>query len=125
MENVTQSEWYADNKLGRALKMLRPIRVFTMSACAILCIIQMAVAEEEIVLAQVGSESITEREFETFVAGLPEWTKSKEEGIARIRDYLQSLIDRVLILQKAQDEGLGQNQSENMQVALRARFGQN
>ena len=29
--------------------MLRPIRVFTMSACAILYIIQMAVAEEEIV----------------------------------------------------------------------------
>ena len=126
MANVTQSEWYADNKLGRTFEMLRPIRVFTMSACAILYIIQMAVAEEEIVLAQVGSELVTEREFETFVAGLPEWTKSKEKGTDRIRDYLQSLIDRALILQKAQDEGLGQEirVKENMQVALRARFGQ-
>ena len=103
--------------------MLGPIRVFTMSACAILYTTQMVVAEEEeIVLAQVGSELVTEREFETFVAGLPEWTKSKEKGTDRIRDYLQSLIDRALILQKAQDEGLGQEirVKENMQVALRA-----
>ena len=52
-------------------------------------------------LAQVGTELITERDYRSFVAGLPEWTKSEAEGSDQVRDYLQSLVDRALILRTA------------------------
>lgn len=60
-------------------------------------------------LARVGDELIGEAQFEEFVAGLPAWTHSEEKGSARVRDYLQSLVDRALILQEARARGLGQD----------------
>ncbi|MYK39765.1 MAG: hypothetical protein F4049_06050, partial [Gemmatimonadetes bacterium] len=77
-------------------------------------------------LAQVGTELITERDYRSFVAGLPEWTKSEAEGSDQVRDYLQSLVDRALILRAARAQKVEQNATvqKNMEVALRLKVGQ-
>ena len=77
-------------------------------------------------LAQVGTELITERDYRSFVAGLPEWTKSAAEGSAQVRDYLQSLVDRALILRAARAQQWEQSTAiqKNMEVALRLKVGQ-
>ena len=77
-------------------------------------------------LAQVGTALITERDYRSFVAGLPEWTKSAAEGSDQVRDYLQSLVDRALILRAARTQKVEQNATvqKNMEVALRLKVGQ-
>ena len=77
-------------------------------------------------LAQVGTELITERDYRSFVAGLPEWTKSTAEGSDQVRDYLQSLVDRALILRAAREQKVEQSAGvqKNMEVALRLKVGQ-
>ena len=77
-------------------------------------------------LAQVGTELITERDYRSFVAGLPEWTRSEAEGSDQVRDYLQSLVDRALILRAARAQQVEQNPAvqKNMEVALRLKVGQ-
>lgn len=71
-------------------------------------------------LAQVGTERITERDYRRFVAGLPEWTKSAAIGSDQVRDYLQSLVDRALILRAARVQEIEQS----MEAALRLKVGQ-
>ncbi len=77
-------------------------------------------------LAQVGPELITERDYRSFVAGLPEWTRSEAEGSDQVRDYLQSLVDRALILRAAREQKVEQSTGvqRNMEVALRLKVGQ-
>ena len=77
-------------------------------------------------LAQVGTELITEQDYRSFVAGLPEWTKSAAEGSDQVRDYLQSLVDRALILRAARAQKVEQSATvqKNMAVALRLKVGQ-
>ncbi len=77
-------------------------------------------------LVQVGTELITERDYRGFVAGLPEWTKSAAKGSDQVRDYLQSLVDRVLILRAARAQQLEQNAAvqKNMEATLRLKVGQ-
>ena len=77
-------------------------------------------------LAQVGTELITAREFADFVAGLPEWTKSKEQGSAQVRDYLQTMTDRTFILKEARAQGLEQRFEvrKNLETALSLKLGQ-
>ena len=77
-------------------------------------------------LAQVGTELITEQDYRGFVAGLPEWTKSAAEGSDQVRDYLQSLVDRALILRAARAQKVEQSASvqKNMETALRLKLGQ-
>ena len=77
-------------------------------------------------LAQVGTELITEQDYRSFVAGLPEWTKSAAEGSDQVRDYLQSLVDRALILRTARAQQVEQSAAvqKNMAVALRLKVGQ-
>ena len=77
-------------------------------------------------LAQVGTELITERDYRSFVAGLPEWTRSEAEGSDQVRDYLQSLVDRALILRAAREQKVEQSAGvqRNMEVALRLKVGQ-
>ena len=58
------------------------------------------------ILAQVGSETVSVQDLERFVAKLPAWTTSEQEGSAQVRDYLQTLIDRILILREARTLGL-------------------
>ncbi len=59
-------------------------------------------------LAKVGQRPITEGEFRRFLANLPDWTASEKRGSALVRDYLQTLVDRLLILQEARSRGLEQ-----------------
>ena len=77
-------------------------------------------------LAQVGTELITERDYRSFVAGLPEWTKSAAEGSDQVRDYLQSLVDRALILRAAREQKVEQSAGvqKSMEVTLRLKVGQ-
>ena len=77
-------------------------------------------------LAQVGTELITERDYRSFVAGLPEWTKSEAKGSDQVRDYLQSLVDRALILRTAREQKVEQSAGvqKNMEAALRLKVGQ-
>ena len=77
-------------------------------------------------LAQVGTALITERDYRSFVAGLPEWTKSAAEGSDQVRDYLQSLVDRALILRAAREQKVEQSAGvqKNMEMALRLKVGQ-
>ena len=77
-------------------------------------------------LAQVGTALITERDYRSFVAGLPEWTKSAAKGSDQVRDYLQSLVDRALILRAAREQKVEQSAGvqKNMEVALRLKVGQ-
>ena len=77
-------------------------------------------------LARVGTELITEQDYRSFVAGLPEWTRSEAEGSDQVRDYLQSLVDRALILRTARAQKVEQSAGvqKNMEVALRLKVGQ-
>ena len=77
-------------------------------------------------LAQVGTELITERDYRSFVAGLPEWTKSAAKGSDQVRDYLQSLVERALILRAAREQKVEQSAGvqKNIKVALRLKVGQ-
>ncbi len=95
--------------------------------CALLLVFACAAqASDNRPLAQVGTELITERDYRRFVAGLPEWTKSAAEGSDQVRDYLQSLVDRALILRTARAQKVEQNATvqKNMEVALRLKVGQ-
>lgn len=77
-------------------------------------------------LAQVGTEQITERDYRRFVAGLPEWTKSTAQGGEQVRDYLQSLVDRALILRAARAQQVEQSAAvqKDLEAALRLKVGQ-
>ena len=77
-------------------------------------------------LAQVGAEQITERDYRRFVAGLPEWTKSTAQGGEQVRDYLQSLVDRALILRAARAQQVEQSAAvqKDLEAALRLKVGQ-
>ena len=64
---------------------------------------------EDLPLVTIGDEVIRTGDFERFVARLPEWTKSEQAGGEKVRDYLQTLVDRALILRAATDGGLAQS----------------
>ena len=57
--------------------------------------------KEALPLAQVGEELITDRDIRYLIDNVAEWAKSEQEGGAKVREYLQSLIDRTLILREA------------------------
>lgn len=77
-------------------------------------------------LAQVGAERITERDYRRFVAGLPEWTKSTATGRDQVRDYLQSLVDRALILRAARAQQVEQSAAvqQKLEAARRLKVAQ-
>ena len=103
-----------------------PLSFLCWLLCPLLVLTCEAREPEDRPLAQVGTELITERDYRRFVAGLPEWTKSTAEGSDQVRDYLQSLVDRALILRAARAQQLEQSASvqKNMATALRLRVGQ-
>ena len=77
-------------------------------------------------LAQVGAELITEQDYRRFVAGLPEWTQSTADGRDQVRDYLQSLVDRALILRAARAQQVEQSAAvqEKLEAARRRKVAQ-
>ncbi|MEE3258191.1 MAG: peptidyl-prolyl cis-trans isomerase [Candidatus Latescibacterota bacterium] len=57
-------------------------------------------------VAKIGEQPISANQLRSFVERLPDGLKSKQSGDAARRQYLQSLIDRQLILAKAIAHGL-------------------
>jgi len=83
------------------------------------CEPQTPVSEEgELPLAQIGEEVIRLEDFKRFIAGLPEWTKSEQAGSEKVRDYLQTLVDRALILHAAAEKGVTQSAQVEDALAL-------
>jgi len=62
--------------------------------------------KERAVLATVGQHVITVEGLQTFVDGLLPGLKTKKEGMEAKRDYLQTMIDRELLLVEAVARGL-------------------
>lgn len=60
------------------------------------------------VLATVAGEAITALDLDRFERELPDYLRSKQEGVAAHRTHLQSLIDKKLVLREARKRKLDQ-----------------
>ena len=78
-------------------------------------------ALEALPLAQVGEELITDRDIRYLIDNVAEWAKSEQEGGAKVREYLQSLIDRNLILREARAGKLDRSPAFVSEVATALR----
>lgn len=67
------------------------------------------------VLVRVGDVDIDTTDLERYVAGLPPQARRDTLGVARVREYLQTLVDRALLLAETRRRGLDGN------AALQAR----
>jgi len=65
-----------------------------------------ACGTEDSVLARVGDTEITEAQLERFAELLPAHLQSKKEGVAVDREYLDSMVDREMLLLEARARGL-------------------
>lgn len=65
-------------------------------------------APSETVLATVAGEAITALALDRFERELPDYLRSKKEGVAAHRAHLQSLIDKKLVLREARKRELDQ-----------------
>lgn len=79
------------------------------------------VEREALPLAQVGTELITVGDLEYLIDNVAEWAKSEQGGSARVREYLQSLVDRALILKEARAGGLHKTPALHNEVAAALR----
>ena len=77
--------------------------------------------KEALPLAQVGEEVITDRDIGYLIDNVAEWAKSEQEGGAKVREYLQSLIDRTLILREARAGKLDRSPAFVSEVATALR----
>ena len=77
--------------------------------------------KEALPLAQVGEELITDRDLNYLIDNVAEWAKSEQEGGAKVREYLQSLIDRTLILREARAGKLDRSPAFVSEVATALR----
>ena len=77
--------------------------------------------KEALPLAQIGEEVITDRDIRYLVDNVAEWAKSEQEGGAKVREYLQSLIDRNLILREARAGKLDRSPAFVSEVATALR----
>ncbi len=77
--------------------------------------------KEALTLAQVGEELITERDIRYLIDNVAEWAKSEQEGGAKVREYLQSLVDRTLILREARAGKLDRSPAFVSEVATALR----
>ena len=77
--------------------------------------------KEALPLAQVGEELITDRDLNYLIDNVAEWAKSEQEGGAKVREYLQSLIDRTLILREARTGKLDRSPAFVSEVATALR----
>ncbi len=62
----------------------------------------------EIVLATVGGETITALDLHRYERALPDYLRSKKEGVAARGENLQTLVDKELMLREAYKRGLDQ-----------------
>ena len=77
--------------------------------------------KEALPLAEVGEELITDRDIRYLIDNVAEWAKSEQEGGAKVREYLQSLIDRTLILREARAGKLDRSPAFVSEVATALR----
>ena len=77
--------------------------------------------KEALPLAQVGEKLITDRDIRYLIDNVAEWAKSEQEGGAKVREYLQSLIDRTLILREARAGKLDRSPAFVSEVATALR----
>ena len=64
--------------------------------------------DSAIVLATVAGKAITDLDLDRYEQELPDYLRSKKEGVAAHRAHLQSLVDKELVLREARKRGLAQ-----------------
>ena len=68
-----------------------------------------AVPDSDSIIAQVGDRAITLGQFRAFSRDIPKYLQSEKTGIERVRNHLQTMIDRELLAMEALDQGIDQS----------------
>ena len=75
--------------------------------------------EEDVVVAQVGDETITSKQLQEFSGEIPEYLQSKEAGLEKVRNHLQTMIDAEILLLEVDEQEIEKSPhfSSNMREA--------
>ena len=68
-----------------------------------------AVPDPNPIIAQVGDKEITLGQFRAFSRDIPQYLQSEKTGIERVRNHLQTMIDRDLLAMEALAQGIDQS----------------
>ena len=68
-----------------------------------------AVPAPDPIIAQVGDQAITLGQFRAFSRDIPTYLQSEKTGLERVRNHLQTMIDRELLAMEALDQGIDQS----------------
>ena len=68
-----------------------------------------AVPDPDPIIAQVGDRAITLEQFRAFSRDIPTYLQSEKTGIERVRNHLQTMIDRELLAMEALAQGIDQS----------------
>ena len=68
-----------------------------------------AVPDPDPIIAQVGDRAIPLGQFRAFSRDIPKYLQSEKTGIERVRNHLQTMIDRELLAMDALDQGIDQS----------------
>ena len=68
-----------------------------------------AVPDPDPIIAQVGDKEITLEQFRAFSRDIPKYLQSEKTGIERVRNHLQTMIDRDLLAMEALARGIDQS----------------
>ena len=68
-----------------------------------------AVPDPDPIIAQVGDKEITLGQFRAFSRDIPKYLQSEKTGIERVRNHLQTMIDRDLLAMEALARGIDQS----------------
>ena len=68
-----------------------------------------AVPDPNPIIAQVGDKEITLGQFRAFSRDIPKYLQSEKTGIERVRNHLQTMIDRDLLAMEALAQGIDQS----------------
>ena len=68
-----------------------------------------AVPDPNPIIAQVGDKEITLEQFRAFSRDIPKYLQSEKTGIERVRNHLQTMIDRDLLAMEALAQGIDQS----------------
>lgn len=68
-----------------------------------------AVPDPDPIIAQVGDRAITLEQFRAFSRDIPKYLQSEKTGIDRVRNHLQTMIDRDLLAMEALAQGIDQS----------------
>lgn len=68
-----------------------------------------AVPDPDPIIAQIGDRAITLQQFRAFSRDIPKYLQSEKTGIDRVRNHLQTMIDRDLLAMEALAQGIDQS----------------